>query len=89
MQLDDNMRHLSISMERKVQGIKQKLTEMEVFLQALNPKKVLTRGFVYLTDMNGSMIMDVKRYRKLSSGQKFIIKFKDGEGIAKTDQENH
>lgn len=88
MRLDENLRNLMKNVEKKYETQKQKIAHLDGLLRVLNPNEVLARGFVYLSDQEGKMIMEQKSYKKLPRGESIIIKFKDGEGKAKVDHDS-
>ena len=80
--LDDLMNRLSRSTEIKNSRISEKLTRLEHVLSALNPDKVLGRGYTYLKNDNGEVVADLQSFNALPAGQKFTIQFHDGKAQA-------
>lgn len=80
--LDEAELRLLHNMQMKSTGLSEKLNRLEHVLEALNPSKVLGRGYSYVTTKEGTVLTSLKDYSKTASGSKIEIQFHDGKGLA-------
>ena len=83
--LDENYIKLEHASERRLINLKEKMNRFEHVLEALNPTKVLARGYTYVTSESGEVITSLKSYTNCPSGKKLSIQFHDGKGQALKD----
>ncbi|WPU64448.1 exodeoxyribonuclease VII large subunit [Peredibacter starrii] len=80
--LDEAELKLLHNMQMKSATLTEKLNRFEHVLEALNPSKVLGRGYSYVTTKEGTVLTSLKDYSKATSGSKIEIQFHDGKGLA-------
>lgn len=79
---DELIMRLEHAFEKKILNENSRLKRLEEVLGALNPSKVLTRGFSYVKNESGEVIGSLREYEKSASNEKFSIVFHDGKGLA-------
>lgn len=82
--VDESIMRLRHTMEIKERGLTDKLLRLEQVLTALNPTKVLGRGYSYV-EGDQAVLTSAKDFSKLAKGTKFNIHFHDGKGSALKD----
>lgn len=80
--LDEAELKLLHNMQMKSATLNEKLNRFEHVLEALNPSKVLGRGYSYVTTKEGTVLTSLKEYSQAASGSKIEIQFHDGKGLA-------
>jgi exodeoxyribonuclease VII large subunit len=83
--VDEAILRLKHSTEIKNRGLTDKLLRFEQVLSALNPSKVLGRGYSYIRMHEGEVLTSIKDFEKKSKGSKIDIYFHDGMGTALKD----
>jgi exodeoxyribonuclease VII large subunit len=83
--LDESNLKLRHAIEVKERSLNEKLLRMEQVLGALNPQKVLSRGYSYVSLPNGEILASIKDFEKKTKGTKLDIFFHDGKGTALKD----
>lgn len=83
--VDEAILRLRHATELKERGLKDKILRLEQVLGALNPSKVLGRGYSYVTMKNGSVLSSVAEFETVSKGTKIDIHFHDGNGSVLKD----
>ena len=83
--LDDLSGRLQHSFESIYQKSSHKFKKNSELLFSLNPKKVLARGYTYVTDEEDSIIDSHKNFEKLKNGTPIKINFYDSVGKARKD----
>jgi exodeoxyribonuclease VII large subunit len=78
--LDEYFMRLNHSTQIQTQGVREKLKRFEQVLSALNPKKVLERGYSYAEGQGGEVITSLKQFNKLTPYEKLKLTFHDGTG---------
>jgi len=87
LNLDVLQESLLRSMKGMIKENRQQLKHLEARLEAINPVNVLNRGYVLVTDKNGTPVGTVNA---LNPGQHIKLRFKDGEAdvLIETIKEN-
>jgi len=83
--VDESLLRLKHAMELKNRGMSDKLLRFEQVLSALDPNKVLGRGYSYVQSDDGKVLTSFAEFSKTSKGSKFNIVFHDGKGSALKD----
>jgi exodeoxyribonuclease VII large subunit len=78
--LDEYVMRLNHSTQLHTQSVREKLKRFEQVLSALNPKKVLERGYSYAEIQSGEVITSLKQFKKLNPHEKLKLTFHDGVG---------
>ena len=78
-ELEMRIKHIS---EVKINSWKDKLIRYEQVLTAIDPKRVLNRGYSYIQDDNKMVITNFSDFQKLKDKTQINIHFKDGIGNA-------
>jgi exodeoxyribonuclease VII large subunit len=78
--LDEYFMRLNHSTQMQTQAVREKLKRFEQVLSALNPKKVLERGYSYAEIQGGEVITSLKQFNKLTPHEKLKLTFHDGVG---------
>jgi exodeoxyribonuclease VII large subunit len=78
--LDEAFLRLKHAMEIKERGLNQQLLRLDQVLGALNPANVLNRGYCYLTFSEGTVISNLKEFKKLQDKTTIHLHFHDGIG---------
>lgn len=76
-QLDELVDAMKNKMERRVQISQKKISELQYFLKAVNPNKVLSRGYAY-AHKKGNVISSAESLNQLDNKDKFELTFHDG-----------
>lgn len=74
---------MNLAMEKRKADIKR----LDEVLSALNPNKVLGRGYSYLQTEAGSVISNLQEFTKAPAGTRLAVHFHDGQGLV-TKEEN-
>ncbi len=80
--LDDAFSRMKNSVQNNLENLNQEVSHKGVLLAALNPSKVLERGYTYLETCNSEILMDKKSFDSLDDNDHFIIQFSDGKSKA-------
>lgn len=80
--VDESILRLQHSTSMQTTQATEKIRRLEQVLEALNPKKVLGRGYSYIKLEGGEVIPSLKSFDKNVSGTRIEIQFHDGSGIA-------
>ena len=83
--LDDLGAKLRYNFESLHQRISHTFKKNSELLFSLNPQKVLTRGYTYVTDENNKIVGSHKEFEKLENNTKIKVSFHDGAGNARKD----
>jgi exodeoxyribonuclease VII large subunit len=83
--VDESLLRLKHSIELKNRGMSDKLLRYEQVLSALDPNKVLGRGYSYVESDDGKVLTSFADFTKKAKGSKFNIIFHDGKGSALKD----
>jgi exodeoxyribonuclease VII large subunit len=78
-ELDEHFMKLEHLMQSRLTRTSDKLLRYNQVLEALNPDKVLRRGYSYIKTETGSVITTVEKFNKFSLEEKMLIRFHDGE----------
>jgi exodeoxyribonuclease VII large subunit len=78
--LDDSIKRMTHAMEQKVQDRNYRVHKSHELLGALNPNKVLDRGYSYLTTDVDKVISSKEDFSKLEKLEELNIRFHDGVG---------
>lgn len=82
---DESLLRLKHVIELKNRAMSDKLLRFEQVLGALNPSKVLGRGYSYIQTNDGEVLSSFVDFNKKSKGSKIDIIFHDGKGSALKD----
>lgn len=80
--LDEAELKLLHGMQMRSTALTEKLNRFEHVLEALNPSKVLGRGYSYIKMGDGEVLTSFKDFSKKAAGSKLEIQFHDGKGLA-------
>lgn len=80
--LDEAELKLLHGMQMRSTALTEKLNRFEHVLEALNPSKVLGRGYSYIKMGDGEVLTSFKDFSEKASGSKIEIQFHDGKGLA-------
>ena len=83
--VDESLLRLKHVTELKNRGMSDKLLRFEQVLSALDPNKVLGRGYSYVQSDDGKVLTSFADFSKTSKGSRFNIIFHDGNGSALKD----
>lgn len=81
-ELDELEMRIKHTSEVKINSWKDKLIRYEQVLTAIDPKRVLNRGYSYIQDDNKMVITNFSDFQKLKDKAHINIHFKDGIGNA-------
>jgi exodeoxyribonuclease VII large subunit len=81
MQLDDLYNRLNLSLSNKISSFSESLEKQNNLLNAMNPQKVLTRGYAFVTTSNGHVLNSKKE--ALKGNDTVQLNFVDGSLSAK------
>jgi exodeoxyribonuclease VII large subunit len=81
-ELDELEMRIKHTSEVKINSWKDKLIRYEQVLTAIDPKRVLNRGYSYIQDDNKLVITNFSDFQKLKDKTQINIHFKDGIGNA-------
>jgi exodeoxyribonuclease VII large subunit len=88
LRLDDNLDQIVRSLNLKHERIETTLARYSSMLSALNPQRVLERGFTYIESENGKIISSLDSFHNLAEKNKINIHFQDGIGKVLKNHEN-
>lgn len=80
--VDESIIKLEHALQMKGSRLSEKLNRFEHVLEALNPNKVLGRGYTYITSEEGKVLTSADEFNKKMTGTKIEIQFHDGKGLA-------
>ena len=80
LRLDENLDVISRNIKNKFERLQLKIENYAQVMSALNPKKVLDRGYSYIESADGSFVISKKDFDKLENSTKLKINFADGKG---------
>lgn len=83
LRLDENLEHMKRTLKTKFERLGMKLDKYSSIMAALNPEKVLERGYTYLETDEGSVISSKKIFDITKPDIKLLIHFSDGKGIVR------
>ena len=83
--VDESILKLKHVTEMKGRTLSDKLIRLEQVLGALNPSKVLGRGYSYVRLHNGDVLSSLRDFETKEKGTKIDIYFHDGKGLAIKD----
>ena len=83
--LDESILKLQHASQIQTTNLSEKLNRLEHVLHALDPKKVLGRGYSYVTLDNGEVVASLKDFKGKAPGTRLEIQFHDGKGLAVKD----
>jgi exodeoxyribonuclease VII large subunit len=82
-ELDELVMRMRHRMEVKVSDVKGEMKRLEQVMIALDPSKVLTRGYSYVETDKGNVLSTLEDFKKLPSDSVIGIHFQDGTGKVK------
>lgn len=85
--VDELLMKLNHSFHLSVEKKKSDLKRLEEVLKALDPGRVLTRGYSYVEVGEGKVLASAKDFKKIPAGRKLTLHFQDGKGTVIKDQE--
>ena len=80
LRLDENLDVISRNIKNKFERLQLKIENYAQVMSALNPKKVLDRGYSYIESADGSFVISKKDFDKLENSTKLKINFAEGKG---------
>ena len=83
--LDEAVLRLQHGIEMKSKIFSENLLRIEQVLSALNPSRVLGRGYSYLKGKGGDVITSLNDFNKRPKGSIMEINFQDGTGVVLKD----
>jgi exodeoxyribonuclease VII large subunit len=83
--LDEGLLKLRHTTELQGRSLNDKLLRLDQVLSALNPARVLGRGYSYVRLAEGDVLTSLKAFEKRPKGTKIEIYFQDGKGSALKD----
>lgn len=82
-ELDELIMRMKHRMEVRIGDVKGEMKRLEQVMSALDPSKVLTRGYSYVESEQGVVLSTLKDFDKLPVEAVFGIRFQDGTGKVK------
>lgn len=82
-ELDELVVRMKHRVENKVNDVKGEMKRLDQVLGALDPSKVLTRGYSYVESDNGKVLSTLDEFKKLPADKIIGIRFQDGIGKVK------
>jgi exodeoxyribonuclease VII large subunit len=82
-ELDELIMRMKHRMEVKISDVKGEMKRLEQVMTALDPSKVLTRGYSYVESDQGEVLSTLKDFQKLPSEAVIGIRFQDGTAKVK------
>ncbi len=82
-ELDELLMRMKHRMEYKLADVKGEMKRLEQVMSALDPSKVLTRGYSYAETAEGKVLTTLADFQKLPSESILGIRFQDGTGKVK------
>ncbi len=82
LRLDENVERMQRGVNKTYEKYNHQLEKYSSVLSALNPEKVLERGYTYIKSEDGHLLASVDTYNALNSNSKLLIHFSDGIGKA-------
>jgi exodeoxyribonuclease VII large subunit len=82
-ELDELVMRMRHRIEVKVSDVKGEMKRLEQVMIALDPSKVLTRGYSYVETDKGNVLSTLEDFKKLPSDSVIGIHFQDGTGKVK------
>lgn len=82
-ELDELMMRMKHRMEVKISDVKGEMKRLEQVMSALDPSKVLTRGYSYVESDQGDVLSTLKDFQKLPTEAVIGIRFQDGTAKVK------
>lgn len=83
--LDECLIRLNHSTRIRSSELNHQLDRLEQVLSALNPNRVLGRGYSYIKIKNEGVVSSVREYNEVETGGLIELHFHDGVGIAKKE----
>jgi exodeoxyribonuclease VII large subunit len=83
IELDDSLTNMRRVVDNKINSLNVKQDQLIGMLEALNPQKVLGRGYSYLRTRERKVINSLGSFDQLSKDEQFDIHFYDGVGVGK------
>lgn len=83
--VDEALLKLKHTILLKERSYSEKLIRFDQVLSALNPSKVLSRGYSYVRSPKGEVLVTHKEFEKMPKGSKLELFFHDGKGFALKD----
>lgn len=82
LRLDENVERIKRGINLRLERLGVKLEGYSSIMSALNPQKVLERGYTYIENDNGIVVANKKDFDILENNSKLQIHFSDGQGTA-------
>lgn len=79
---DDLGRRLPMTLQSRLQHLRQRVVGAEALLRGLGPRAVLARGYTYVTNVQGEFLQGIDEWKRLPEKTKVSIHFHDGVGRA-------
>jgi exodeoxyribonuclease VII large subunit len=81
LRLDDNLEQMKRRIDLRIERHGMLLDRYSSVMSALNPNRVLERGYTYVEAESGAVISSKKDFCELDSATKLKLHFSDGNGI--------
>lgn len=81
--LDELLMRMKHKMEVKITDGRAEMKRLEQVMSALDPSKVLTRGYSYVETEKGHVLSTLEEFKKLPADQVIGVRFQDGTGKVK------
>jgi exodeoxyribonuclease VII large subunit len=82
-ELDELLMRMKHRVEYKLSDVKGEMKRLEQVMSALDPSKVLTRGYSYVENADGKVMTTLSDFQKLPNESILGIRFQDGTGKVK------
>lgn len=82
-ELDELLMRMKHRMEYKLGDVRGEMKRLEQVMSALDPSKVLTRGYSYVENEEGTVLTTLSDFNKLPQNSVLGIRFQDGTGKVK------
>lgn len=84
-QLDDLQKRMNEIRKTKISDLRYRIEHSGKMLEALNPSKVLKRGYSYVKSSGGHVVSNYIQFSKINNEETIEIHFDDGVGKVKKD----
>lgn len=81
--LDELILRMKHRMEVKISDARNEVKRYDQVMSALDPSKVLTRGYSYVETENGKVLSTLAEFKKLPADELIGVRFQDGTGKVK------
>lgn len=82
-ELDELLMRMKHRMEVRIADVKGEMKRLDQVMSALDPSRVLTRGYSYVESENGKVLSTLEEFKKLPGEAVIAVRFQDGKGKVK------